>query len=134
MTKKERQSVTVDPEVKTYLQRDDVNASGLINKLVKMKMGEEAINEEILKMRIEMEKTAYKQDAQSARNHLEQYNRLKERLKEHQENTTNVLDEAEEHLSYHQLYEDSNPVEFWAEKADMTKDEFLTEMRGRIND
>jgi len=134
MSNKENISATVDPEVKAYTEREDVNTSGLVNKLLKMEMGEEAVNEEILRMRMDMEKNAYKQNAQNARNHLERYNRLKDRLEERQENATDVLDEAEEQLSEHQLHENSNPVEFWADKADMSKDEFLTEMWGRFDD
>jgi hypothetical protein len=36
--KKERVTVTVHPEVRAYLQQRHINASGLVNKLVRMHM------------------------------------------------------------------------------------------------
>lgn len=131
---KERKTFSLDPEVKAYLDAEGRNASETVNKLVKMEMGDEALNEEIIRMRMDMEKDRYEDAAAQARGHLKRYNELKSRLEKRESQEEKVLQEAAETLSRHQLHEDSNPVEFWAEKADMDIGTFLSEMEERIDE
>jgi len=131
---KKRKTVSLDPEVKAYLDAEGRNASETVNRLVKLDMGDEAVNEEIIRMRMDMEKDRYQEAANKARGHLERYNQLKSRLEGRKSQQEQVLAEAADTLSLHQLHEDSNPVEFWADKAEMDISEFLSEMESRIDE
>jgi chromosome segregation ATPase len=50
---KERISASVDPEVDAYLSRETVNASGLINQLVKQQMSAGDDSKQLLQLRLE---------------------------------------------------------------------------------
>lgn len=50
---KERISASVDPEVEAYLSRESVNASGLINQLVKQQMASGVESKQLLQLRLD---------------------------------------------------------------------------------
>jgi len=125
---KERKTFTLDPEVKAYLDSSGRNASETVNRLVKMEMGEEVVNEQLIKMRMEMEKDRYEDAAQKARGHLERYNQLKARLDTEKEAKNELLEEAKEKLSDIPHSPDNPAVENWAEKLDMTPEELIQEL------
>lgn len=125
---KKRKTVTLDPEVKAYLDSNGRNASETVNQLVKMEMGEEVVNEQLIKMRMEMEEDRYEDAAQKARGHLERYNQLKSRLEQKQERSNTLLQEAGETLRDDQLQEDNPAVENWAEKIGIEPRELIEEL------
>jgi len=134
MSEKENISATVDPEVDAYLSRQDVNASGLINKLVQNHMSGNGSNKDLLEFRkqqLEKKEGRLAERLEDTRSELSFVNK---QLEEHETEQQNVLQEAAETLSRHQLHEDSNPVEFWADKAEMDISEFLSEMESRIDE
>lgn len=126
---KKRTSVTLDPEVKAYLDANGRNASETVNRLVKMEMGEEVVNEQIIKMRMEMEKDRYEDAAQKARGHLERYNQLKTRLQSQQQKRNELLQEAKEALGSAYLTEDNPAVKNWSEKLEMEPTELIAAVK-----
>lgn len=125
---KKRKTVTVDPEVKAYLDAEGRNASETVNRLVKMDMGEDVVNEEIIRMRMEMEKDRYESAAQKARGHLERYNQLKARLEQQHSQKQELFGEALEALQGVPLQPDNPAVENWASKLNMDPDELISEV------
>lgn len=71
---KERRAVSLDPEVDAYLARDEVNASGLVNDLVKRHMngdaGEKALRE-LRRKQLQSEIESLKSRAEQKREELE---------------------------------------------------------------
>lgn len=53
MSEKEHVSATVDPEVKAFLDREGVNTSATINKLVKKQMGVGGDDQTLIELRIQ---------------------------------------------------------------------------------
>jgi len=128
-------SVNLEEDHVEWMDRENKNRSEFINELIQAYrdgggMIETAMNE---KRRRELDT-----EIRALRNKLE----LKEEEREELDGDYTsdgkavdaVLDKAEEQLSEHQLHENSSPIEFWADKAEMSKDEFLTEMWGRFDD
>jgi hypothetical protein len=131
---KQRKTVSLDPEVKAYLDANGRNASETVNRLVQMEMGEEVVNEQLIKMRMDMEKDRYEDAAQKARGHLERYNQLSQRLEQQREKTEEKLQEARETLQAGQFYPENPAVENWADKLDMTPEELIEELEGGSNE
>jgi multidrug resistance efflux pump len=125
---KQRKTFTLDPEVKAYLDAEGRNASETVNRLVKLDMGEEVVNTEIIKMRMEMEKDKYEAAAQRAKGHLERYNQLQSRLENQHSKKQDKLKEAREAIGGKHLTADNPAVKNWAEKCDMTPEELLEEL------
>lgn len=81
---KERISASVEPDVAEYLQRDTVNASGLINKLVKRHMQGGASENEIREFRKRQVQSEYEALLDQARRKAEEYQELERRGEETQ--------------------------------------------------
>ena len=125
---KKRKTVSLDPEVKAYLDSNGRNASETVNNLVKMEMGEEVVNETLIKMRMDMEKDRYEDAAQKARGHLERYNQLKQRLEQEQDAKQALLNDAREALEDVPLAVDNPAVENWADKLNLTPTELIDKL------
>ena len=125
---KERKTFSLDPEVKAYLDTEGRNASATVNKLVKMEMGGQAVNKEIIKMRIEMEEDRYKQAAQNARSHLERRNELVERLQKVESEERDELMEALDTLESVPWKPDNPAIQTNADDLDMTPEELIAEL------
>lgn len=128
MTEKKHISATVDPAVKAHLDQDGVNASGLINTLVKREMAIEGENIELVKLRLEQVKS----ERESLENRLEdkraQEERLEKRLESLREEEQSHFEEAQEALHGAEL-DPSNPaVKNWAEKVGVTPEELIEEI------
>ena len=87
------------------------------------------INLRITQIEREMDDLRKKLD--NRQDELEYIESLKEDRETEQEE---ILQQAADTLEYWQLTEDSNPVHFWADRAEMDVEAFLTEMRGRIDE
>lgn len=126
---KKRTSITVDPEVKAYLDANGRNASETVNRLVKMEMGEDVVNEQIIEMRMQMEKDRYEDAAQKARGHLERYNQLKSRLDNQRDETRQLVKEAKEVLGDAHLTADNPAVKNWAEKTGLEPETLIRKVK-----
>jgi len=125
---KKRKTVTLDPEVKAYLDTEGRNASETVNKLVKMEMGGEAVNKELIRMRMEMEEDRYQEAAQKARGHLERYNQLNDRISEIEEEEQNHRKEAFDLLKNVPWKPDNPAIQTNADDLDMTPEELIAEL------
>jgi len=82
---KQRTSVSLEPEVAEYLQRDAVNASGLVNKLVKEHMAGGRTEDEILEFRIKQVESEVGDLSDRLERKREEYEKLQERRVEHKQ-------------------------------------------------
>lgn len=133
---KKRKTVSLDPEVAAYLSAEGRNASEKVNKLVKMDMGEETMNEEILRMRAEMERDKYETAAQKARGHLERYNQIMERLESKQDSKNDYWQAAKDAVTVvdGEIIEGEQYLAHHASNLNMTVEELRTELIERCND
>jgi len=76
---KQRRSVSVEEDVDEYLSREAINASALVNKLVKQHMHGGASKDEIREFRKKQVKSEYEEAVATARRKLEEYNELEDR-------------------------------------------------------
>lgn len=128
MSEKERKTVTVDPEVAAYLSQEGRNASETVNKLVRMEMGEDVFNEQLIRFRMESEKDRYESAAQKARGHLERYNQLKERLEEVETKQDKLMQDVREKLENVPLEPDNPGVQAQAKRVDMSPEELIEQI------
>lgn len=124
MTKK-RKTVTVDEDVYEYLDQPGVNASGLMNDLLKRHMNGGDVDGVVREFRInQLEEEAGEYDERAERKR-EQAERLRELAEEKRSKLDSELAEAREALAT-VPHEPSNPaVQNWAKKLGMTPDELL---------
>lgn len=127
---KKRKTVTLDPEVAAYLDVEGRNASETVNRLVRIDMGEEAVNDQILEMRMEMQRDRYEEAASKAKNHLKRYNQLKERLEKARSKKSGLFEEAKDALAEVPKKTDNPAVQNWAQKLGMTPSELIQELEG----
>jgi len=125
---KERRTVSLPPEVDGYLSQEGVNASELVSRLVKLEMGDDVVNDQLIKMRMQMEKDRYEDAAQKAKGHLQRYNQLKERLEVEHEQQQDIIQDAVDALDGSRLTPDNPAVKNWAEKAGITPEELIQEV------
>lgn len=131
---KTRRTVSLDEEVDEYLDNDEVNASALVNQLVKNHVtsgGDERAMLELRREQLKSEVQSAENTAEQKRSELETVN---EKLSEYEDDIQQVLDEAADVLEGITLDEDAydNPgVENWADKADLPVDEFVERLRER---
>lgn len=132
MSEKRRISATVDPEVKAYLQRDDVNCSGLINKLVKQHLSGGTTEEAMLRLRLEQVKSQRTELQERLDSKTTEEQTLEDRLEQLESSRESVLDDAEAVFNKDMLDVDNPAVEKWADDAEMTKDAFIDAMKTRL--
>lgn len=128
MSEKERKSFTLDPEVSAYLSQEGRNASQTVNKLVKMEMGKDVADTQLIKYRMQSEKDQYQAAAQKARGHLERYNQLKKQLEETETQQDKIMADVKEKLENVPLEPDNPGVKAQAKRVDMDPEELIKEL------
>jgi len=110
-------SATVDPEIAEFVKRDDVNTSGLVNKLLKQHMSGDTGREQMLRLRIDQ----VQDDINELENRLESKHselaRLEEQLDDIEEENNNIIQQAAEALSPRDMREKGRKVQFWMEET-----------------
>lgn len=125
---KERVTVSVDPEVASYLRQDAVNASGLVNNLVQKQMGGESSEAAMVKLRLEQVNSEINQTKTTLESREVERKRLQNRLSEIQEANETELDEARDTLEEVPNDPENPAVQNWADKLEMTPEELLEEL------
>lgn len=120
-------SVSVDEEVDEYLGREGVNASELVNKLVKEYMNGGGDNE-LLEFRKQQVKSEYQQLATQTRQKLNEFNRLEEQQQRSEEDAQSTWDDAVADLENTPRNPDSPPIVYWAEELGMSPSELCEEL------
>lgn len=131
MSNKENISATVDPDVSDYVGQDSVNTSGLVNKLLKQHMNGGADEEQILDFRIGQVQSEVDELEARLERKREELRELRERRSEKVEAKDDVVAEAAAVLSRDDLEYKNQKVGYWANQADMTKDELVAEIEER---
>jgi len=130
MSDKERISATVDPEVKEYLDQQDINTSGLINKLIKQHMGAGDSTRGILELRRDQIEAEI-QSLNTRVDHKEaELEKVDSRLGDLDEQQESRLEDARDALEGKYLTVDDKPVQFWADELDMDPLELIAEIEG----
>lgn len=128
-------SVNLEEEHREWMDRENLNRSDFINHLIDAYRGGSGVVETTMN---HYRKREIQTEMQSLERKLEileeEYEELDRDLTSTGEAKAVVLDQAADTLSSHQLHADSNPVEFWANKAEMDKEEFLSEMEDRVDE
>ena len=117
---KQRTSVSIDEEVAVYLKQDGVNASGLVNRLVKAEMDGAGGDMQLIKLRLEQVESQLESLESQVDQKREEKRRLQRRLEEHKTETQEKIADAAEQLGEHMLEPDNLAVQRWADDLDMT--------------
>lgn len=129
---KERRSVTLDPDVDDYLDRDGVNASDLVNELLKSHMTAGGNREAMLELRAEQ----LRSDISELEGRLEtkqaELESVESELDELVDERGDVFEQAAEALSRRNLREGDSKVEFWADEAGVSTETLVSEVQDRI--
>lgn len=122
---KKRRSVSLEPDVHDYLSREEVNASALVNELVRRHM--EGGMEDTAVLRLRKEQVESEVDHLKARteNKIDELEQLENKLESCQNQQQKQLEEVRDILD-DVPHEPTNPaVQTQAEKVDMTPEELL---------
>lgn len=125
---KETRTVTIDPDVHEYLDKANVNASGLVNNLVKEYM--EGSDADIAALDVQIKHKERELDsAKSEVNRVEsELTELRELRNELQRETTSRMQEAADTLARTPLETDNPAIKHWSGKLNMTPGELIEEI------
>lgn len=129
---KHRRSVTLDPDVDDYLDGDGVNASDLVNSLLKRHMTAGGNREAMLELRAEQirsEITELEGRVETKRQELEQ---VEADLEDLRDDRVDVFDRAAEALTERDLLDNTAKVDYWADQADVKGERLISEVQDRI--
>lgn len=130
---KERRTITLDPAADEYLGQEGVNASELVNKLVKNHYaagGDELSMLDLREQQLESDVANLEARLETKREELEQIRDRKRSLKDEKDDR---LDDAVDALAgRHGQLQASNPaVENWADKLGMPPEALVEEIQSR---
>ena len=128
---KERRAVTLEPEVDEYLAQPHVNASGLVNDLVKRHMNGDDTGAAIREFRIRQLEEEAEEYENRAERKLEEAERLKAAEAAKEEEREDQIESAAESLPEKIRDPDNPAVETQAAKVGMEPDELLAELAER---
>lgn len=125
---KERRTVSLEPEVDAYLSRDGVNASELVNSLVKKSMNGTDTEDALKELRKEQLRSEINDLRTRAENKEEELETIEEIQEEQEEERQSELQEAIEKAKGLPLDPDNPGIKNQAEKVDMTPEAFVEEL------
>lgn len=118
-------SFSADDDVKTYLERDSINASGLVNDLVRMHMNGGGDSKQMREFRIQQLQSEIESLESKLENKREQLDRLMEQDEKYESKRERDLEEALGLLETVD-WEVGNPaIEKQARELDMSQEELI---------
>lgn len=129
---KERRSISIETDVDEYLSREGVNASQLINELVKNHYSAGGDEKAMLKLReqqLESDVRSLEGQIAEKENELDQ---IRDRLSEFHDQTETILQEASDVLVT--TDPENEALKTWAGKADLSPDEFAEKLETYMED
>lgn len=129
---KDRRTVTLDPEVDDYLDREGVNASELVNKLVRNHMTAGGDDEAILQLRKQQIQSEIQELANRKETKKQEFEQVESKLSELSDDRGDVFDDAVDALTPSDLRAENHKVEWWANEANVTIDRLIQEVQDRI--
>lgn len=128
---KERRTVSLETEVDEYLGSEGVNASELVNSLVKNHVSSGGDKRGMLELRAEQLRSDIDELEGRLETKREELDRVETHLDEYRTERDEVLDEAVDTLQTVAWDADNPAIQNWAEKADMTPEELIEELERR---
>jgi len=131
---KERRTVTLDPAVDEYLDRPGVNASELVNELMKEYMNGDGGKANIREFRMRQLQSDIDALQKRLNQRKREYDQLKEARTEAEEEREQELQEAVNVFSRPdvKLKKNRQKVRSWANELDMTQEEFINAVEERL--
>jgi len=134
MSDKERVSASVDPEVAEYLKQNRVNASGLINDLVKQHQSTGGTKAAMLELRHDQVKSEVENLHNQLQAKRKELDRIETQLSELQERDEDTLDEATDKMSPGDFETNALKVSYWTDETGLTEEQLREELEKRWND
>jgi len=125
---KERRTVSLDEDVDEFLGSEGVNASELVNKLVKNHASAGGDKQSMLELREEQLKSDISSLEGRVESKREELEAVQEQLSQYRDKREDRLQEAAESVKHVALEPDNPAVENWAGKLDMTEREFIQQV------
>lgn len=125
---KEVRSVTLDPDVDSYLSTPNVNASGLINRLVKHHQLGGGDGVQMLELRRQQLRSEIESMERSVEAKREELERINEQISEYETDIEEIVREADEALDEHLRSADNPAVKNWAQKAGISQQKLLEKL------
>jgi protein subunit release factor A len=127
---KQRRAVTLEPEVDEYLSQEHINASGLVNDLVKRHMNGEDTEAAIREFRINQLEDEAEEYAGIAERKRERADKLREVAEEKKAERDKKVSEVVNDLAENDVPRDpdNEAIKTSAKKLDMTPEELLDEL------
>lgn len=122
---KQRRTVTLDPEVHEFLSTEGVNASQLINRLVKNYNTAGGDRQTMLELRKQQIQSDIQELEARINNKQDALTTIQDQLATAHHETEQVIAEADAELPEHVRDPDNPAVENWADKAGLEPGEFL---------
>jgi len=126
---KERTSISVDPEVASYLKQEGVNASGTVNRLVKAEMGGQASEHHLIQLRLEQVESDIESLRSRLDNKMEERDRLQSRLDTAESVNAKKIQDAVDVFDDETLTPDNIAVENWADDMGIPPEEFVARVK-----
>ena len=134
---KERTSLSLDPEVAQFLKQEHVNASGLVNQLVKQHMNGGAGEDIIRQFRIQQLESELDQIQSQEEQKRQELQKLREIDQEKEEERHNALEQVRpkiEKIPEESRSPDNPAVQTQADKVGLEPAELLRELGYEVDD
>jgi len=129
---KERRTVTLDPDADDYLNQNGVNASELVNELVKNHMSAGGNRRMMLKLRAEQIRSEISELEGRVETKQAELESIQAELDELSDERSDVFDQAAAALSRQDLKDETSKVEWWADEAGVSTERLKQEVQDRI--
>jgi len=120
---KDRISATVDEEIAEFVSRDDVNTSGLVNKLLKQHMTAGTSEEQMLRMRLENVEDDIADLESQLETKRERRSNIISKLEAYEQEQEQVILDAGEALDRTDFRADNQKLAYWVDETGLSKEE-----------
>jgi len=120
---KDRISATVDEEIAEFVSRDDVNTSGLVNKLLKQHMTAGTSEEQMLRMRLENVEDDIDDLESQLETKRERRSNIISKLEEYEQAQEQVILDAAEALDRTDFRAENQKLAYWVDETGLSKEE-----------
>jgi len=127
---KERRTVSLDEEVEQYLSGEGVNASQLVNKLVKTHAKSGGNKRAMLELREDQLVSEIEELHGRIQSKEDELESVREQLAEFEDEKERKIAQAKDALTERDLVTESQAVRFWADELDMSVEELKQEVEG----
>lgn len=122
---KDRRTVSLDPEVEEFLSSEGVNASQLVNKLVRNHASAGGDRVAMLELREEQLQSEVNELERRLESKTDELETVRERLSDERSGRDQAVEDAAEELEGVPLDTDNPAIENWSEKLDLSPGELV---------